>query len=204
MKKFRMFVDMGKEEEYLNEMAKNGFVLKKYSSVGVYTFMKEEPKELHYRVDYRVFKSKIEFEQYKTLFEDAGWEHVSGTTYSGAQYFVPKSANMELADIFSDTESKLARYRRFIKQCIYSAVSMLLYMFIILYPLGFKFNNLGYLTPGLWDKNGSDFWSAFIFETPFVVLRILPFICLMLFTIMCGYGAVKAKKIYSKSLSENE
>lgn len=30
MKKFKIFVDMDEEEKYLNTMAKNGYILKKY------------------------------------------------------------------------------------------------------------------------------------------------------------------------------
>ena len=201
MKKFKMFVDMDKEEEYLNGMAKSGFVLKTYDFFGVYTFNKEAPVDLNYRVDYRVFTSKRQFEEYKILFEDTGWEHVAGTqlSLSGGQYFIPKLSNIGLSDIFSDTESKLARYKRFIDQCIGSCVCMLVYMFSIL-----KTNNLRYLTPGLWEKNGADFWRAFIFETPVVVLRFLPFIILLILSIIYGNRAFKAKKIYNKSLTENK
>ncbi|MFT5871780.1 MAG: hypothetical protein ACI8WT_000701 [Clostridium sp.] len=201
MKKFKMFVDMDKEEEYLNGMAKSGFMLKKYSFFGVYTFIKQDPADLHYRVDYRAFKSKRQFEEYKILFEDAGFDHVSGIQLSltGGQYFIPKLSNIGLLDIFSDTESKLARYKRFIDQCIGSCVGMLLYMYSIL-----KTNNLRYLTPGLWEKNGDDFWRAFIFETPVVVLRFLPFIFLLVLSIMYGNRAFKAKKNYNKSITENK
>jgi len=31
-----------------------------------------------------------------------------------------------------------------------------------------------YLTPGLWQMQGEWFWKALLFETPFVLLRILP------------------------------
>ncbi|HFD1596032.1 TPA: DUF2812 domain-containing protein, partial [Enterococcus faecium] len=31
-----------------------------------------------------------------------------------------------------------------------------------------------YFTPGLWEMEGMWFWKAFIFETPFVLLRVLP------------------------------
>ena len=200
MKKFKIFVDMDKEEKYLNDKAKNGFMLKNYSSFGVYTFMKAEPEDLNYRIDYRMFKSEMEFEQYKTLFQDAGWVHVSGTKYSGSQYFLPKSTNMDLCDIFSDVESKCARYKRLKKQSLSSFMIMLTYLIVIFSVYGFKLSNFGYLTPGLWEKNGSNFWSAFIFETPFVILRIVPCIFFMMCTIMYGYGSFKAKILYKKSL----
>lgn len=206
MRKFKTFVDMDKEEEYLNEMAKNGFLLKQRDSViGAYTFVKGDSIDLHYKVDYRVFKSKTEFEEYKILFKDAGWEHVSGTKFSGGQYFIPKLSNIGLSDIFSDIESKLARYKRFINQCLYGCTGMVIYLSILLSQYQFNFSNLNwrYLTPGLWEKSGGAFWISFIFETPFVVFRVLPLIIFIIFTIRCGYWAFKAKKIYNKSLSEN-
>ncbi|MBC8060322.1 MAG: DUF2812 domain-containing protein [Clostridiaceae bacterium] len=202
MKSFRIFVDMDKEEQYLNNMAKSGFIMKNYSLLGIYTFIKAEPKDSQYRIDYRVFKNKVEFGQYKTLFEDAGWEHVSGTSYSGAQYFLPKLSNMEFPDIFSDAESKSTRYKRFIKQCISGFACALIYMFIMFSEYGFKFNNFGYLTPGLWDKKGLNFWFAFAFETPFAILRILPLIVFMIYAILSLDFSFKARKLYKESLRD--
>jgi len=34
---------------------------------------------LNYKIDYRIFKDKKEFDNYIALFEDAGWKHVYGT-----------------------------------------------------------------------------------------------------------------------------
>ena len=114
MKKFRVFVDISEEEKYLNEMANKGYFLKKYSSLGRYHFIESKPEDLHYRVDYRVFKKKDDFDDYVSLFEDAGWMHVYGTYQSGSQYFLPNSSD-STEDIFSDIESKAGRYLRFIQ-----------------------------------------------------------------------------------------
>ena len=59
MKKFKVFVDINEEERYLNEMANRGYILKKYSCFGRYHFIEGKPEDLHYRVDYRVFKMCI-------------------------------------------------------------------------------------------------------------------------------------------------
>ncbi len=117
MLKFKFFVDMEQEEEYLNAMAKKGYMLKKYNSSGFYSFIKGTPQDLHYKIDYRVFNKKSDFENYKMLFQDAGWIHVFGTKYSGGQYFLPaKGSNNH--EIFSDIESRAARYTRLINQCL--------------------------------------------------------------------------------------
>ena len=38
-----------------------------------------------------------------------------------------------------------------------------------------------YLTEGLWNMEGSLSWKAFIFETPFVLLRLIPVIVAVFF-----------------------
>jgi len=202
MKKFRLFVDMDKEEQYLNRMAKNGCRLTKYSSLGVYTFVPAEPADLHYKIDYRVFKRKSEFEQYVTLFEDAGWEHVCGTRYSGGQFFLPGTGNRQTPEIFSDTRSRADRYKRFFDQSLYGFMCMLIYVVAVFGGSGFKFPGFAYLTPGLWEKKGLAFWWAFLFETPFVLLRFVPLVIFFILTVLYGYFAFKAQKLYKKSLEE--
>ena len=83
MKKFKLIADFEKEELFLNDMAKNGYRLEKYNSLGMYTFKRAEPQNTNYRVDYRTFNNNAQFEEYCTLFNDAGWEHVYGTRRSG-------------------------------------------------------------------------------------------------------------------------
>lgn len=200
MIKFKLFIDMEQEEEYLNAMSKKGYMLIKYNSLGFYSFAKGTPQDLHYKIDYRVFKSKRDFENYIMLFQDAGWIHIFGTKNSGGQFFLPGKGNNN-HEIFSDIESSVARYKRFINQCL------LWFCVFLLYSISFlvmnDFSNLGYLTPGLWDRTGISFWLGFIFETPFVLFRILPIIIIMTLTIIYGYMAVKAKLIYKKVVSSH-
>lgn len=56
-----------------------------------------------------------------------------------------------------------------------------------------------YITPGLWDLTGAEFVGAFLFETPFALLRGLYGILFIFFACGFGYYAMKAKK-----LSNNE
>src|SRR5690625_6178717 len=72
--------------------------------------------------------------------------------------------------------SKAARYQRFAKMCFELAVAFIpvLVVFFIADIIDFNaFVNPKalYLTQDLWDKTGSDFWSAFLFETPFALMR---------------------------------
>ena len=203
MRIFKIFIEVEKEEQFLNEMAKNGLLFKKYNAFGVYTFVKGEPSDLRYKIDYRMFKRKIDFEQYKTLFEDAGFEHIYGTTYSGGQYYLPSSDNLDSADIFSDAESKAAIYKRFVNQSIIGLICMFVYAVMLFCASLFKYINWGYLTPGLWEKTGDAFWRAFLFETPFVLMRVFPFVVFIFLTSMYGYWAYKAHKLFIKYRKTN-
>lgn len=203
MKKFKVFVDISEEEKYLNEMANKGYFLKKYSSFGRYHFVEGEPKDLHYRVDYRVFKKKDDFDDYISLFKDAGWNHVYGTCQSGSQYFLPKSQD-STEDIFSDVESKAGRYLRFMKATILGLISFVVSLIIIFFSANFNLSKLTFLTPGLWDMHGGEFWRAFWFELPFVLLRTIPPIILIIFTIVYGVWAIQAKKLYKAALSKKD
>ncbi len=203
MKKFKVFVDINEEEKYLNEMANKGYFLKKYSSFGRYHFIEGNPEDLHYRVDYRVFKKKDDFDDYISLFEDSGWNHVYGTCQSGSQYFLPKSQD-STEDIFSDVESKAGRYLRFMKATILGLISFVVSLIIIFSSMNFNLSELTFLTPGLWDRQGVEFWRAFWFEVPFVLLRTIPPIILIIFTIVYGVWAIQAKRLYKAALIKKD
>lgn len=101
MKKFKLFIDMKKEEQYLKEMAEKGWGLVKYSAYNRYTFEKIHPESLSYRIDYQMFKKKGDYTDYLTLFEDSGWKHISGSQSSGFHFFLPENDNNQDLDIFS-------------------------------------------------------------------------------------------------------
>lgn len=195
MKKFKVFVDMNKEEEYLNEMAKKGHILKKYSAFGRYHFEDGVPQDLQYRMDYRIFNKKSNFLDYVSLFEDAGWKHVYGNRYSGNQYFLPASKHAS-DDIFSDKESEAKRYERLSKICMQSMVVFIVYFTLVLSSMNFNLSNIFFLTPGLWEMEGIQFWKAFWFEFPFMLMRVFPAIILITMSVVYGVWAYKAKKIY--------
>ena len=197
MRKFKIFVDMDKEEKYLNEMARKGYHLKKYTVFGFYHFEKGTPADLNYRVDYRVFNKTSDFEDYKALFEDAGWRHVYGTKSGYNQYFLPKDETVD-DDIFSTQESKAARYKTLIDVCIMSFVLVIVYCTTMFASYDFNFANMGFLTPGLWQKNGSDFWQAFFFELPFAFLRTVPIVIFLIIGVLYAVWALKARKIFKE------
>ena len=110
MKKFKIFWNFQEEEKWLADMARKGHILKSYSAFGIYTFVKEVPQELNYKIDYKMFQKKADYISYLTLFEDAGWKHVWGSRYSGNHYFLPENGETD-TEIFSDDESAYKRYQ---------------------------------------------------------------------------------------------
>jgi len=173
MRKFKLFVNFQKEEKWLENMAAQGWQMKK-QWLG-YVFESVTPEKVNIKIDYRHFKSQQDFLEYSSLFEDSGWQHISGTRNSGNQYF-KQVGEYSSEDIFSDDTSRAGRYKRL--------SDMMLAMFFLFFPfviIAYTQGTLGleaftnprvlYLTPYLWELNGFEFWRAFLFETPFVLMR---------------------------------
>ena len=94
---------------WLEEMSQAGWHLRSVQIPCRYSFAKGEPARTVYRLDYRP-ADKAQWEEYRQIFEDAGWEHI-GEVASWRYWRKPVAAG-ETAEIFTDTESKLAKYRR--------------------------------------------------------------------------------------------
>jgi len=173
VRKVNFFINFQKEEKWLKHMAQQGWRMKKHGLI--YTFEPAPKEQVNIKVDYRYFKKQQDFLEYCTLFEDSGWQHISGTKNSGNQYF-KQVGECICEDIFSDDISRAGRYKRL--------SDVLLTMFFMFFPfviISYTQGTLGleaftnprglYLTPGLWELSGSAFWSAFLFETPFALMR---------------------------------
>lgn len=204
MKKFRCFLDFEKEENWLNEIAEQGweFCGKSYK----YEFRKIVSNNSIIKIDYHIFKNNSDFQDYLALFRDSGWEHISGSTKSGTQYF-KKVKDGDVTDIFSDIPSKEARYKRLSNMWLTMAISY----FPILVALimtkavdisAFLNPKLLYYTPGLWEKTGTYFWKAFLFETPFAVMRGFFWLLFLALIILYLAFALKAAMHYRKTKLE--
>ncbi len=182
MKKLKFFINYDNEETWLNRLAQDGQLLSRRRLF--YTFEPAKPGSAVVRVDYRAKMMRADFDDYITLFEDAGWEHRAGSRHGGSQYFAkrfsgPASSSPEkdaaANDIFSDAESKALRYRRSINRRSVALYLFALQSFITLFVNGnFSLEHLThlqdfYLTPGLWDLTGVEFVLRFAFETPLVL-----------------------------------
>lgn len=200
MKIYKLYINLDKEENWLNEMAAQGWVLCGKSSK--YIFQKAAPDNEMIKIDYRNFKSKEDFQNYIALFQDSGWEHIAGNKSSGKQYFKKVDETAE-DDIFSDSASKAERYKKmssmwFSLALTYIPIFTALVMTKAVDVTAILNPKLLYYTPGLWEKTGSSFWQAFLFETPFAFWRgffWLVFPCLIILYVIF---AIKAKIYYEK------
>lgn len=206
MKKFKLFLRFDKEEKWLEYMASQGWLLSQASLF--YSFQKVTPEARTIRIDYQKIKAAKDFTDYCTLFEDSGWQHIAGTKSSGAQYFLKVDEN-STEDIFSDALSRAGRYKRLSNMWLSCTIAFVLLLAATIIGGWINLDTLftpreWYLTPGLWKLKGASFWWAFLFETPFALLRgmswIIPIIGILLYL---GF-AVKSRLLYHSATMTNE
>lgn len=201
MRKFNWFFNFEKEEAWLKEKANEGWFLIG-TSFG-YEFAPGQPQDFTYRIDYRTFKSKTDFQDYVSLFEDSGWHHVAGSRWSGTQYFVRTRPDVS-DDIFSDDASKAARYRRssetwFTLFLVYAVFTVISVSNGSIDPSVYLHPQEWYYTPGLWERTGASFWAGFLFETPFALGRGLFGLILIIVTGIFAYMAIRSFLMGRKS-----
>jgi len=202
MRRYRFFIDLNKEETWLKNMARNGWAL---CSKGLgYTFERAEPADTIIRIDYRQFSSEADYLSYRSLFEDSGWQHIAGSRRSGAQYFKRK-ADCTSDDIFSDAMSGALRYKKISGAWLSIAVTYIPLLVVLISTGAINLSALAhpktlYLTPGLWEKVGMVFWKAFLFETPFALLRLLTLLILPALIAVYVVFALKAERLYRGAL----
>lgn len=203
MKKFKFFSNYDKEEKWLSKMAKQGYQLKSVSFG--YSFYPAPPEQVVIRIDYRTFKNNQDFLNYCTLFEDSGWQHIAGSKQSGSQYF-KKINSVGDNDIFSDSFSRAGRYKRLSNMWLSFSVVWLPFLVVMftsdwLKADGFLNPKELYLTPGLWEMSGFNFWRHFLFETPFALLRGFSVFFWFIIVLFYLFYAIKSWCLYKKTLN---
>lgn len=184
MKRFKMFFDIEKEEQWLNEQLQKGYRCTNISGLGIYTFEKTNNRYVM-RLDYQDYLPKNKFQEYKTIYKDFGWAHISGHRMGGKHYWQREDDAQN--EIFSDRQSKGNYYKRLMGYSFSLGMLCLFFSYLI-----YKDSGL-YLTEGLWSINGSMFWKAFLFETPFVLLRSFP----LFMGVFFGISFYRAYRKYS-------
>lgn len=191
MNKYKFFIDPLKEEQWINTMQNKGYRLTDISLDLIYKFEKTS-EDYVTRVDYQDHMSLSEFEEYLSIHEEFGWEHIRGGRFGAMTQVWSKQPDGN-DELFSDRESKINYYKRYMK------MSGGLAFFFLFYSMLFLPDNPGmiFLTPGLWDMQGIEFWRAFLFELPFALMRVLPpilFPLMVVLLLIAYYRMDKAKK----------
>jgi hypothetical protein len=202
--KYRYFLDFEKEEQWLNRMARQGYEFTGKNMFSGYSFRRSQPKETCIRIDYRTFKRPEDFQDYRQLFEDSGWRLIAGGQNSYTQYFARTGDGAE-DEIFSDQASKAGRYKRLSNMWLTWAAVYFPIMVALLSSGAVDVQailnpKLLYYTPGLWEKTSWDFWRAFIFETPFALMRGFAWLIFLLYIALYLYFAARAYCKYRRGL----
>ncbi len=100
------------EETWLGQMAQQGLHLKQAHSMAKYDFIKGDPQHFVYRLDFQDALKRKNTDEYLRIFADAGWEHLGAKR--GWQYFRKAVKSGEEPEIFTDTESKIQKYNRYL------------------------------------------------------------------------------------------
>jgi len=100
-----------KEQTWLEQMAAHGWILDEVVFI-CYTFRKEEPQQICYRLDYQEIKQN-ELQDYLGLFADAGWQYKGRVN----NWFYFASKGNEAKEIYTDIHSKVQKYKRVLRMC---------------------------------------------------------------------------------------
>ena len=114
VKRWKLFLDFEKEEEWLNKMVAEGLAMTHYT-FGRYTFEECAPGEYNYRIELlgRGVTNSDNVE-YIRFMEDNGVEHVD--CYANWVYFRKKTTEDSFTfNIYTDLESRIAHYQRIIR-----------------------------------------------------------------------------------------
>ena len=97
-----------KIEQWLQEMAAKGLHLRSVNMFNRYTFVRGEPAQVSYCLDFVPSLNKDG--DYYGLFLDAGWEHV--IEFTGWQYWRKTYTSGQAPQIFTDIDSKINKFKR--------------------------------------------------------------------------------------------
>ncbi|WP_144510819.1 DUF2812 domain-containing protein [Bacillus sp. FJAT-22090] len=106
--KYRFYVDYEKEEQWVNEMAQQGWFLETFKFFR-FAFVKGEPGTYVYRNEMLKGLSKNDETNYVEFLKESGIELVS--KFGGWAYF-RKEASDGPFEIYTDTASKISYYNR--------------------------------------------------------------------------------------------
>ncbi len=122
-----------KEQAWLEQMAAHGWILDEIGFF-LYTFRKEMPQQMHYRLDYQEMKQS-DLQEYLGLFDDAGWKYLGRLT----NWFYFASNGPETREIYTDTHSKIEKYKRILRTLFITSFPSIYY--VVFYSSLFEQSN---------------------------------------------------------------
>ncbi|MBQ9141016.1 MAG: DUF2812 domain-containing protein [Lachnospiraceae bacterium] len=147
MKKFKIFMSLAKERDWLEEMARQGFLLTNITMGVFYTFKECEPCEKVYEVERFAISSNPTIAELTArtnaidVATQFGWEMVTHDENMN-YYFVKDKASDETDEFYDDEESRRERAERYRKSyCIEQPLGLLLgelvisFLYLVLYFL---------------------------------------------------------------------
>lgn len=198
MKKFKLFTDATKEEAWLNEWMRLGYEVTRKNMFQVYSFTRTADTNRAIRIDCQSFSSKKAFEHYKQFHEELGWHYIDGSQWQHLHYW--RSPTSREDELFSDHDSEKLYLQRLTQY--YSLYTTFFFVLAIIFvdDMSNFFNiQSAFLTPGLWNKEGSAFISAFLFELPFALVRFFsPW-----FMVVAGFFFLRTYMNYTKHLKKH-
>ena len=123
----KKFTSFEKEEQWLNELASCGWLLVDYSkddfSETTYTFEQHKrAKSGHYKIDFVTFRNRADFEDYKALLEESGWDFLAKNEYYAKLILFSTDDKV----LFSDQASQIMRDVRKRRAAIRLAITLLI------------------------------------------------------------------------------
>lgn len=106
-------------------MSQQGLHLKELGRFGAYRFEPGPPRRYAYRMDFIARKKSDDYFQF---IKDAGWEHLG--TLAGWQYWRKESEDGESNELFTDSESKIEKYKRLLVASVASTPTLMAMMMI--------------------------------------------------------------------------
>ncbi|MCU5584152.1 DUF2812 domain-containing protein, partial [Bacillus toyonensis] len=103
-----------------------------------------------------------------------GWNYIKGSWLSGIRYWQKEDDDQN--EIFSDRQSKDNYYKRLMGNSFWFGTLCLTYSYMF-------YKGLRLYHEGLWNMKDSLFWKAFLFETPFVLVKLSPTLLFVFFGI---------------------
>ena len=111
--KYFTIMEYEQEQEYLRKQHQAGWRFERVAFPGIYTFVKCEPEDVVYQLDYNQDR-KNDMAGYVQMYRDCGWEYICD--FVDYSYFrKPVSAMQGEEEIFNDDASKLDMLERVYK-----------------------------------------------------------------------------------------